>query len=210
MKFTASAVTLGLAAAARAQLSAIPIVEACAPLSVSCANAPIADQCREAPAIANALVASFFKFGIYSVNQMAAITSLMAFESLDFQYKRNQGAGNFGQGTANMQSAAFNLLYAKSIPELAPQFQQFSSADAMTPDDKEALLDALMPDEYNFGSGPWFLTTQCGQEVMNLLDSSPDAGFDAYMRCIVVPMDPIDPKRTAYWQNAKAAFGVQG
>lgn len=208
MKFTVAALSLALASAASAQLSAIPVVEAIAPKSVSCAGAKELDQCREAPAIAKELVTAFFHYGIFHINQMAAVTSLMAFESLDFQFKRNQNPLNVGQGTANMQSAKFNLLYAKSIPELAPLFEQFTSVDSMTDDEKKSVLDAVLDDKYNFGSGPWFLKTQC-PDAMAQLETDPEAGFLSYMRCIVIPMDPIDPVRIQYWNAAKAAFGVK-
>jgi hypothetical protein len=209
MKFTAAALSLGLASVASAQLAAIPIIAAVAPGTASCPGTDLNQECRNTEQVARALVRSFIDYGIYHPNQMAAITSLMAFESLDFKFKRNQNPEHYGQGTANQQSAQYNLLYAKSIPELEPLVREFASADAMTPDQKTSMLTAIIADDqWNFGTGAWFITSQC-PDVLDQLASNADAGFDAYMVCIGIPLEGgIDPKRTEYWNNAKAAFKV--
>lgn len=210
MKFTAAALTLGLASAASAQLSAVPIIEAIAPLSKDCSSPPPyignqpKDQCRTAEQLAGSLISAFFTHGVYSVKQMAAVVALMAFESGDFEYKLNQVEAHHGQGTANMQSPAFNLKYGRSIPDLAEQFKQFpATVDGMSPEQLDKMVLLLTDDKYNFGSGPWFLMNECGADVRSLLDSNPDAGFAAYMGCVGVT---VDDKRNQYWQRAKSAF----
>lgn len=54
-----------------------------------------------------------------------------------------------------MQSPAFNKKYASSLPALEDKIAKVSNSPA-------DLLDLLRENEtYDFGSGAWFLTTQC-------------------------------------------------
>ncbi|KAG6021009.1 hypothetical protein E4U41_002636, partial [Claviceps citrina] len=69
----------------------------------------------------------------------------------------------------------------------------------------DRILGLVQPDEYNFGSGPWFLVTQCGPEVREKLRASADEGWAAYMKCVGVE---ASPERTAYFERAKRAFGI--
>jgi len=74
--------------------------------------------------------------------------------------------------------------------------------------DKNAteVLAMVQPDQYNFGSAPWFLRAHCTKDVQKQLLGGTDAGFAAYMGCIGVPA--TDPTRQEYWQRAKKIFGL--
>ncbi len=67
------------------------------------------------------------------------------------------------------------------------------------------VLALVTPDEHNFGSAAWFLTTKCTADVQNSLKTGSDAGWAAYAGCIGVG---VDAARTAYWNRAKTALGV--
>ncbi|KAM0428841.1 hypothetical protein ACHAPT_006641 [Fusarium lateritium] len=211
MKFSSLSVAavLGLAnlsLAAPAPLFALPIVQHVAPESKKCA-AKNAD-CRTAEQAAPLIAKGMYDYGIYNVKEMAAILSLMALESGDFKYKRNQFPGRPGQGTSNMQMAPFNLLYAKSIPELADKYKDINNATTeMNEKQLGVLLDDVTDDKYNFASAQWFLTTQCDPEVRTALQGDVDEGFKVYMECIGVTAD--DPDRLAKFKLAKQAFGLE-
>lgn len=98
-----------------------------------------------------------------------------------------------------MQSAAFNLLYAQSIPELAS-----SIGAAAGPNGIRDLLTSN--DLYDFGSAAWFLNTQCSEAIQAGLQSQGAAGWDAYMSGCVG--SPPSEDRQAYWQRAAQALGV--
>ena len=124
----------------------------------------------------------------------------MAFESGDFKYATPIAAGAPpGQGTRNMQSAAFNQKYAQSIPALDGQLAGLGPA-ALT-----ALL--VQNIDYDFGSGAWFLTTQCGASVVSGMKNAGAASFAAYLGCIHTP---VTSDRTAYYNRALEALGVKG
>lgn len=185
-------------------LYAAPIIEHAAPKSVKCD--PKNTECRTAKQAAPYIVKGLYDHGIYDVKEMAAVISLMAFESVDFQYKRNKVPGRPGQGTANMQMAQWNLLYAKSIPELKEKYADVKSVEGLSDDELNAMLDDLIDDKYNFASGPWFLTTQCEPSVREALRKDIDKGFEAYMACVDVK---VDESRLAALEQAKEAFGLK-
>ncbi|KAL4727783.1 hypothetical protein ACLX1H_004472 [Fusarium chlamydosporum] len=189
MKFITLTTIIGLASASAAALTAVPIIEQIAPKSKKCPTGNT--QCRTAKQAAPYLINSFQTYGIYDPKEMAAVLALMAFESGDFQYKRNQVPGRPGQGTANMQMAPYNLLYAKDIPELASKFQGIDSTDGMSDDELGDLLDAVTVDKYNFASGAWFLAKQCKQNVRDAFKTDADAGFKVYIEeCVGTDVEP--------------------
>ncbi|KEY73459.1 hypothetical protein S7711_07486 [Stachybotrys chartarum IBT 7711] len=193
---------LGMAAVATAQLSAVPIIRHIAP-GTNCTDAT--SECRTPEQSAPWIAQSMADHGIYSVSQMAAVIALMAFESVDFTFKRNQFPGRPGQGTANMQMPAFNLEYAKSLDGVKDQVADMASVEGLTDEELDGILDLVVPDEYNFGSGAWFLTSECAPEVRAQLDENIDTGFDAYMACVGVE---VTEDRLAYLERAKEAFGL--
>lgn len=197
-----STTLLALAATATAQLDAVKIVKQIAPNATNC---PETKECRTAEQAAPFIAKSMTQYGVYCTKQMAGIISLMAFESVDFKYKHNVFPGRPGQGTANMQMANFNLMYAKSIDGVKDQVKDITTVDGASNDTLNHILSLVQPDQYNFGSGPWFFTTQCKQDVKDKFKKSADEGFAAYMQCVGVS---VTDERKAYFERAKKAFGV--
>ncbi|ORY57548.1 uncharacterized protein BCR38DRAFT_354673 [Pseudomassariella vexata] len=191
----------GLAVAAPLQQreTAAAIVQKIAPDSVTCSDTK---ECRTASQAAPFLINAMQKYGVTSPGEIAGVLALMAFESDSFKYKHNISPGRPGQGTANMQMIDYNIKYASSIPELVDEVSALG--DISTDDQKNKLLALVTPDKYNFGSGPWFLTTQCAS-IRTQLQAGTDAGFAAYMGCVGVT---VTEDRNAFWSRAKAAFGL--
>lgn len=175
------------------------IVLQVAPSSSSCADTT---SCRTAAQVAPLLNDAAARYKL-TKGQAAGVLALEAFESVDFQYKQNISPGRPGQGTANMQMYDFNLKYAQSIPALQQQAAAFTAASGDA--QKNELLALVTDDQYNFASGPWFLTTQCSADVQAALSTGSDAGFNSYMGCVGVT---VDGDRLAKWQKAKTAFGL--
>ncbi|KAL8943976.1 MAG: hypothetical protein Q9211_000794 [Gyalolechia sp. 1 TL-2023] len=172
------------------------------PKANTCEGAPFPQECKTADEAAPAINESFRTYGITSPGEAAAVIAIMAFESGDFKYNINHFPGTPGQGTRNMQYPQFNLKYAQSIPVLKDQLVAAGS-------DPKAVLALLTANgEYDFGSGAWFLTTQCSGAVRAGLTSGSLAGWQAYItECIHTT---ATPERLAYWQRAAKAMGVPG
>ncbi|POR39140.1 Uncharacterized protein TPAR_00660 [Tolypocladium paradoxum] len=204
MRFTTSAAlaALGLCSLATA-LDAVEAIQQVAPDATSCPSPP--GDCRTAAQAAPFIVKSLEAYGVGCPAEMASVVALMAFESVGFKYKHNVSPGRPGQGTANMQMAKYNLLYARAIPAVEGNVTDMASVDGLPGDKLNWILSLVTPDEYNFGSGPWFLTTQCGPDVRNKLRSNVDEGFRAHMQCVGVT---VTDDRQAYFDRAKKAFGV--
>ena len=60
-------------------------------------------------------------------------------------------------------------------------------------------------DNDSFGSGAWFLSTQC-PDLISQLNSSPDDAWNTYITSCVGTAMTAD--RQAYWTLAKTAFKV--
>lgn len=193
--------SLALAGSALANLDAASIIKQIAPNSVSCAGATA--DCRTANQIAPHAAHAMAQYGLYSPKEMAAVLALMAFESADFKYKHNVYPGRPGQGTANMQMPNFNLKYAQSIPAVKCKVAGIGSTDGLPAAKLNEILALVTPDEYNFGSGPWFLATQCPGSVRDALKGNVDEGFKQYMACVGVS---VTSERLAYFDRAKQAF----
>ena len=94
-----------------------------------------------------------------------------------------------------MQSPAFNSKYAASLNVAV-------SSDAAQTLDK--LVENL---EWDFGSGAWFLTTQCSADVRSALQAGSEAGWQRYItECV---QTQVTDQRKEYWQKAVKALGVQ-
>ncbi|KAI9040937.1 uncharacterized protein KD926_007611 [Aspergillus affinis] len=174
-------------------------IEAIAPTSNTCDGAPIPEECATSEQAALNIAKSFETYEVTSPAEQAAVIGLMAFESGDFKYNHNQG--NPGQGTRNMQSPAFNAQYAASLTSIADQAVALAA-------DPVGLLNLLVGDEtIDFGSGAWFLTTQCTPDVRTQLQTGSAAGWAAFVSGCVGTDASGD--RQAYWQRAAEALGVQ-
>jgi hypothetical protein len=192
-----------------ATLTAAQVILQIAPTSGSCSGAPAAGECATNEDAANALIPAMQKYGIYSPPEIAALLSLMAYETADFKYNTNHfpAPGRPGQGTRNMQMANYNLLYAQSIPELASALSAITTASSTTglsDDQLNAIRALVLPDQYSFGSAAWFLTTQCAQ-TRTQLQAGGQAGYEAYLSCVGVS---ATSDRLAYWDRANTAFNL--
>ena len=169
---------------------------AIAPKSGSCAGADPA-QCQTADIAAQYIAASFQTYGITTPGEMAAVISTIAFESGDFKYNKPISPTP-GKGTRNMQSAAFNLKYAQSMPQFATQL-----ASAAGPD---AVLNLLVANpDVDFASAAWFLTTQCPAARPELASGNM-AGWTTYITgCLGTT---VTDDRHAYAVRAYQVFGT--
>ncbi|RAL07776.1 uncharacterized protein BO97DRAFT_377894 [Aspergillus homomorphus CBS 101889] len=175
-------------------------IQTIAPTSNTCADAPAVGECATSDTAASSIAKSFQTYGVTNKAEQAAVIGLMAFESQDFKYNKNHFPGVAGQGTRNMQSPAFNAKYAASIPALAEPLKSASG-------DVTATLDLLRAvPEYDFGSGAWFLTTQCSSTVRAQLQKGGQAGWEAFITGCV-GTDAND-ERKAYWTRAVGALGA--
>ncbi|KAK1690856.1 hypothetical protein BDP55DRAFT_543427 [Colletotrichum godetiae] len=197
---------------ANTALNATSIIAQTAPKSTSCDGVTsFPEECATASHVASYLPQAFQKYNIYSKGEMAAVLSLMAFETGDFRYNRNHfpSPGRPGQGTRNLQMAGYNLMYALSIPELASKATEIAGGvtdgNSLTDDKKNQILDLVLPDDYTWGSAAWFLATQCDDDVKENLAAGTVKGFTLYMGCIGTSGTE---DRVEYWSRAKGAFGV--
>ncbi|KAJ5453856.1 uncharacterized protein N7458_004812 [Penicillium daleae] len=171
-----------------------------APTSNTCDNPPAVGECATADTAAKYTAQSFDTYSVTSKAEQAAVISLMAFESLDFKYNKNHFPGVAGQGTRNMQSPTYNKKYASSLPSLADKLASVSDSPA-------DLLDLLRANEaFDFGSGAWFLTTQCTADVRAALQKGDQAGWERYISDCVGTS--VTDERKSYWERAVQALGV--
>ena len=184
----------------RSNTLSVKQILAIAPKSSTCAGAPYPAQCRTAQQALSHIGASFRKYELRSNGEQAAVIGMMAFESGDFKYNVNVFPGRPGQGTRNMQSAAFNEKYALSIPALSAKV-----ADAKKTSNPNAIRDLLTAnDDYDFGSAAWFLKTQCKPDVIKNLASGSLAGWQAYVKdCVGTE---ANDERKAYYDRALKAL----
>lgn len=98
--------------------SAADTVIAIMPLSTSCDGR--GDECVTAAVAGPLLASGMSHYGVNTAIEQAGILSLVAYESVEMQYKINQNPTNAasGQGTSNEQSGVFNLQFANTFDEL--------------------------------------------------------------------------------------------
>ncbi|KAH8820424.1 hypothetical protein F5884DRAFT_627030, partial [Xylogone sp. PMI_703] len=187
--------------------SAASQILAIAPTSGSCDGAPAPDECATADQAAPYLINAMATYKITSPSEIAAVLSLIAYETDDFKYNINHFPGNPGQGTRNMQMASYNLMYALSIPQLQHSVASITttgSTSGLSSDQLNDIRALVLPDQYSWASAAWFLTTQC-QNARPALQAGGQAGFEAYMSCVGTS---VTDDRLAYWTRAQAAFGL--
>lgn len=170
-----------------------------APSSDTCSGATHPLECKTAEEALAPILASFATYKITDPATQAAVVSTIAMESGDFKYSHHYFPFPVpGQGTRNMQSAAYNLDYARSVSKLAGELE---AAQAAGPENVVNLL--LSHPEYDFGSAAWFLTSQCDDGVVSGLSKAGTEAFDAYVGCIGAS---ASAQRTEYYTNALKAF----
>ncbi|KAI0549066.1 hypothetical protein F4679DRAFT_548116 [Xylaria curta] len=169
-------------------------------------------ECRTNMQVGPLMAKAAAEYKLDHASPIAAVLALTAFESVQYTFNTNQGGNNGqgtpGQGTSNMQMYPYNLKYAQSIPALSDPLKDLGTPEALQAADddlKNKVRALVITDEYNFGSGFWFLTTQCDSNVIQQLKNKPDDGFNAYMQCVGVT---LTPERQDFWTRAKQAFGL--
>lgn len=177
--------------------------------SNTCSGAPFPSECATASQAAPYLISAMSTYSVTSLPEIAALLSLIAYETGDFKYAINHypAPGRPGQGTRNMQMANYNLLYAKSIPALEGQLATIttaSSTDGLSDDQLNAIRALVLSDQYAWGSAAWFLTTQCAS-ARPALQAGGQAGYEAYLSCVGTT---ATSDRLAYWTRANTAFGI--
>jgi hypothetical protein len=180
-----------------------------APTSNTCSGAPVPSECATADQAAPYLIQAMANYSITSPAEIAALLSVIAYESGDFKYNTNHypAPGRPGQGTRNMQMANYNLEYALSIPALQPQVKAITTSTStagLTDDQLNQIRALVLPDEYTWGSAAWFLTTQCAS-IRAQLQAGGQAGYSAYLGCIGTS---ATSDRLAYWTRASQTFGL--
>jgi len=168
--------------------------------------------CRTADQAVTFINKSFQKFGFSTVGEQAAIFSLMAFESGDFEYDVNISPGTPGQGTRNMMTFDYILPYAiefnaSAVQVIRPDLtSQSTAADVPDDDQRNAIRATVLGDELSFASAAWFLRTQCGADIAQGLQAATTDGFNAYMGSGCVNAGQ-DPSRLTLYQAALTAMG---
>lgn len=107
-----------------------------------------------------------------------------------------------------MQVAKYNLLYARSFPELMPKVEGIvmgRGVEELGREEVDAVRALVLPDEYSWGSAAWFLVSQCGKDVMSALETPGVEGFGKYMGCVETT---VTSDRLAYYTRALQAFGL--
>ena len=112
-----------------------------------------------------------------------------------------------------MQSATFNLLYARSVASLQPQLSLIvpdGAADniaSLPPTTLNAIRQLVLDDEVSdFGSAAWFLTTQCPPSIRQALQLQGEVGWMTYIQTCVGTT--VTDDRKAYWLRAVAALNA--
>lgn len=177
-------------------------------------------KCRNATEVAIPLAQAMldYKFND-SPWEMAAIISLTAHESDQFRYKAPadpKQAKDFPlKGTSNMQSAMYNLDFAKSLPQISKEVNEIVKDVAdytkLTDLQMSSLLTVLQDDKINFASGAWFLRNKCKDEHRNGIVTGTRKGWVDYIsNCVGVKETQDDEwkKRETYWVKAVEALNL--
>jgi hypothetical protein len=196
--------------ARQAGTSAASMLLVIAPASGSCAGAPAANECATNVDAAPFLIKAMTDYGITSPSEIAAVLSLIAYETGDFKYNINHypAPGRAGQGTRNMQMPNYNLMYARSIPALASKLSAITTATStsgLSDDQLNAIRALVLPDDYSWASAAWFLTSQCSASTRIALQAGGQAGYAAYLSCVGTS---ATTDRLTYWTRANTALGI--
>ena len=105
----------------------------------------------------------------------------------------------------NMQSPAYNLKYAQSISSLASPLAAIKGTPGSPDYDNDVLGLLISNDVLDFGSGAWYLASQCSDAIRSGLQSRNQAGFEAYVSECINTTDQ-NGGRLEYWKRANAAL----
>ncbi|KAF3928593.1 hypothetical protein AA313_de0202627 [Arthrobotrys entomopaga] len=181
-----------------------------APKSSSCANLVATGECSTADVAAEQIAAALAKYQINTIGEAAAVISIMAFESVDFEFNSNQSPGRPGQGTKAMLMPNFVFQYAQSLkldPESIAPGATPDTINNQSPDVLNKILALVQPDKFTFGSAPWFYTANCSDDIKAGLKASPVtiAAWSAYIsNCVHTS---VTPERQSGFVTAVLALG---
>jgi len=183
-----------------------------APGSKTCDGPNTENECGTADTALPNINAAFSKYSISTIGEAAAILSIMAFESVDFKFNRNQFPGNPGQGTKAMLMPNFIIEYAQSLSISTDDIQPGLNAGNIGNQDKEIrnkVLDLVLSDDKTYGSAAWYYSAKCDDTVKTGLRGKDIklADWTAYITgCINTTLDP-EGKRQAGFKTALEALG---
>ncbi|KAI8940147.1 hypothetical protein NX059_003860 [Plenodomus lindquistii] len=178
------------------------IIEAVAPATATCDAAPFPEECADSETAAAALNASFEKYNVTAIGEVAALVAYTIFESGDYKYKQNHFPGRPGQGTRTMAMPNFVKQYATLIAGA----DAVAQAEAVGGDAGLVAVLALAnaDDEKSFGSAAWYLTTKCTPEVRaGLVAETVDGWHNFLTQCVETT---AAPERDPAWAAAKSAL----
>ncbi|KAK7043166.1 hypothetical protein VNI00_008520 [Paramarasmius palmivorus] len=126
----------------------------------SCTNAQFPEECRDASQALPFVNKAFSDYNITTIGEKAALLSLMAFESGNFEFNINHFPGRAGQGTRNMMMFNFIHQYAVDTPSTSQQALELAGPDPNSPSITNATMNAVrelvLGDELSFASAAWF------------------------------------------------------
>jgi hypothetical protein len=180
---------------------------AIAPQTASCDGAPFPEECADAITAATALNKAFETYKVTSKGEQAAIIAYELFESGNFKYNINHfpEPGRPGQGTRMMAMPDYVKQYATAIVGA----DAVAEAEAKGGDEglKAVLALANGDDEKSFGSGAWFVSTQCRKDVRAGLVAETEDGWHKFLaECVnTEPNTERDPAWVAAIANVQGA-----
>ncbi|KAJ1977618.1 hypothetical protein H4R35_002223 [Dimargaris xerosporica] len=166
------------------------------------------EECRTLDQALGPLNDSFAKYGLKARGQVAAVLSILDFESEGFQFSTN--LVNKGQGTFAQLMYPHIKTYAQSIPELKAKLDEIAQTDSSLASDKsmDAVLKLVIVDDYSFASAAWFLaqSPECPRDTMKTLESETEDAYKTYLeKCI---QTTVTDERIKGWKHTMA--GLQG
>ena len=142
------------------------VISKVAPNSTSCdgASPKLKSQCATADQAAQPFLDSFKTYNISSVNEVAAILSLVAYETGELRYDYHEfPAPTPGACTRSIfGEVSYTAAYAASIPALAANATLIQGAKAGDNSSLDAVCAALTSNpDWDFGAPSWFLSNVC-------------------------------------------------
>ncbi|KAJ1973611.1 hypothetical protein H4R34_005015 [Dimargaris verticillata] len=164
------------------------------------------EECRTLDQALKPLNDAFTKYGLTTRGQVAAVLSILDFESEGFQFSTN--LMNKGQGTFAQLMYPHIKTYAQSIPELKAKLDEIAQTDSTLESDEsmDAVLKLVIVDDYSFASAAWFLakSPECPKDTMKTLESETEDAYKMYLeKCI---QTTVTDERITGWKHTMAGL----
>ncbi|MCJ1324529.1 hypothetical protein MMC10_001191 [Thelotrema lepadinum] len=182
-----------------------------APKSNSCTRALANEtaECATASSASIPFLKSLLQYNLTTKNQVAAIVSLVAFETGEFLYDYHHfPASQPGWCTRAMMMPDNVVLYAKSLPNLPANLATLKTATNASSVSNSTLDDMchyLTSDPVlDFGAPSWYLTSVCSPDIQSGLKTGGQTEWAAYMKlCVGVDTSlPDEAGRIPYYTAA--------